>query len=86
MSIVGDNIKRFRKIKGMSLADLAKKMGNKVTRQALHRYEKGEVIPNDCMIDEICKALDIRRNQLTEPIGRIKVELGEIMWFKLSKY
>ena len=40
-------MKFLRKTQGVSLQDLGDMIGNKITRQALHRYEKGEVDPNN---------------------------------------
>lgn len=35
-----------RVLNGLSLQDLADRLGNRVSKQALHKYEKGEVLPD----------------------------------------
>ncbi|WP_221412137.1 helix-turn-helix domain-containing protein [Dysgonomonas sp. ZJ279] len=50
-------MKFLRKIRGFSLQDLANKMDNIVTRQALHRYEKGDVQPTEEMKKLILREL-----------------------------
>lgn len=59
MSVFGERFKSARLLKGYSLQDLADILENRVSRQALHRYEKGEVVPSVEMIEVIAKALDL---------------------------
>lgn len=58
MTTKGDRIKASRLAKGMTQADLAKKLG--VSPQAINKYEKGTVtnIPSD-KIDMLCKLLEV---------------------------
>ena len=69
-------------MKGFSLQDLADAMENSVSRQALHRYEKGEVIPDSEKINLLSKALDVNPDYF---FRSTKVELGEVEYRKLSK-
>lgn len=52
-----ERFKSARLLRGYSLQGLADALENKVSRQALHRYEKGEVIPDDNMLNSIAIAL-----------------------------
>jgi transcriptional regulator with XRE-family HTH domain len=54
-----DRLKSARLLNGFSLHDLATAMDNKVSRQALHRWEKGEVIPDQEKIGFLSKALNV---------------------------
>lgn len=75
--------KSARLQKGYSLADLAKAMNNIVTRQSLHKYEIGKVMPDNEMIIKIANALDKPPNYFLTPVT-VKVELGEIKYFKFK--
>ncbi|MEI9809525.1 MAG: helix-turn-helix transcriptional regulator [Bacteroidota bacterium] len=44
--LFSERFRSARSLSGLSLQDLAVKLGNKVSRQALHKYEKGAVIPD----------------------------------------
>lgn len=54
---IGDNIKKYRKIKGYRIIDLADKVN--VSKQAISLYERGEREPKLSMLSSIAKALDI---------------------------
>jgi Zn-dependent peptidase ImmA (M78 family) len=69
-------------MKGFSLQDLADALGNKLSRQALHRYEKGEVIPDSEKINLISNALNVSPDYF---FRTTKVELSEVEFRKLSK-
>ncbi|WP_050702316.1 helix-turn-helix domain-containing protein [Dysgonomonas sp. BGC7] len=87
MNIIGNNIRTQMKLNGLSLADLADKLENIVSRQALHRYVKGEVIPDNVMIEKLSKVFNVHINKLIQaPSDRVKVELGEIRYFKFRSY
>jgi transcriptional regulator with XRE-family HTH domain len=47
--LFAERLKSARSMNGLSLQDLADKLGNRVSRQALHKYEKGEVLPDSEM-------------------------------------
>lgn len=67
---------------GFSLQELADALGGHLSRQALHRYEKGEVIPDAEKINMLGKALKVSPDYF---FRTTKVELGEIEYRKLSK-
>ncbi len=75
-------LRSARLMNGFSLQDLANALENKLTRQAIHRYEKGEVIPDPETINLLAQALQIRPDYFSRVT---KVELGEIEYRKLKK-
>lgn len=60
MNQFSERLKSARVMGGLSLQELADKLNNRVTRQALHKYEKGEFMPDSEMIGLLCDALDVR--------------------------
>jgi len=80
--IFSERFKSARLMKGFSLQDLADALDNQLSRQALHRYEKGEVIPDTEKINLLSKALDVQPDYF---FRSTKVELSEIEYRQLSK-
>ena len=80
--IFAERFKSARLMKGFSLQDLADALGHKFSRQALHRYEKGEVLPDNDKINLLSKALNVTPDFFFRTTN---VELGEIEYRKLSK-
>ena len=80
--IFAERFKSARLMKGFSLQDLADALDNQLSRQALHRYEKGEVIPDSEKINLLSKALEVNPDYF---FRSTKVELGEVAFRKLSK-
>lgn len=73
-----------RKLNGMSLQDLAEKleeMGFKISRQSLHKYEQGEVLPNSEVISKLSKAMNLRSDHF---FRETKVEIGEVEFRKFT--
>lgn len=54
---IGKNIKKYRKIKGLTQLELAKDI-NKTTRM-IQKYESGEVTPSIKIIEDISKKLEV---------------------------
>ena len=79
--LFAERFKSARLMNGFSLQDVANAMGNQLTRQALFRYEKGEIFPDEEKINLLCKALNVNRDFF---FRSTKVELGEIEYRKLS--
>jgi Zn-dependent peptidase ImmA (M78 family)/DNA-binding XRE family transcriptional regulator len=77
-----ERFKSARLMNGFSLQDVANALGNQLSRQALHRYEKGEVIPDAEKINLLSKALNITPDYFFRDT---KVELGGIEYRKLNK-
>ena len=80
--IFAERFKSARLMNGFSLQDVANALGNQLTRQALHRYEKGEVIPDAEKINLLGKVLNVSPDYF---FRKTKVELDEIEYRKLSK-
>jgi len=80
--IFADRFKSARLLNGLSLQDLANLLENKVSRQALHRYEKGEVIPDSEMINHLSDALKVRPDYFFRDT---KVEIGVVEYRKLKR-
>lgn len=55
-ALFAERFKSARLMKGFSLQDLADALENQLSRQALHRYEKGEVLPDSEKIMQLSKA------------------------------
>jgi Zn-dependent peptidase ImmA (M78 family)/DNA-binding XRE family transcriptional regulator len=81
--IFAERFKAARIMGGFSLQDLADKLGNRISKQALHKYEKGEVIPDSEMIGLLSEVLNVRPEFF---FREMKVELGEIEFRKLNKF
>lgn len=81
-TLFGKRFKSARLSSGYSLQDLADALGNKVTRQALHRYEKGEVLPDSEMMGLLSDALKVRPDYFFRDS---RVEVGEINYRKLKR-
>lgn len=81
-AVFAERFKSARLMKGFSLQDLAEALDNPLSRQSLHRYEKGEVIPDSEKINLLSKALNVSPDYF---FRTTKVELSEIEFRKLSK-
>ncbi len=81
--LFAERFKSARLMNGFSLQDLSDILNNKVTRQALHKYEKGEVLPDSEMMELLCEALNVRPDYFSR---ETIVELGEVRFRKLVRY
>src|SRR5690606_41124562 len=81
-AVFAERFKSARLMKGFSLQDLADALDNQLSRQALHRYEKGEVIPDAEKINLLSKALNVSPDYF---FRTTKVELSDVEYRKLSK-
>jgi Zn-dependent peptidase ImmA (M78 family) len=78
-----ERLRTARALSGFSLQELSDKLANKVTRQALHKYEKGEALPDSEMIRLLSRVLDVSESffsRIAKP-----VELGTIEFRKAAK-
>lgn len=80
--IFAERFKSARLLNGYSLQGLADALGNKVSKQAIHKYEKGEVIPDSEMLSMLSEALNVRPDYF---FRKLTVELGSIEYRKLKK-
>lgn len=81
-AIFAERFKSARLMNGFSLQDLADALGGALSRQALHRYEKGEVIPDAEKINMLSKALNISPDYF---FRTNKVEFSDIEYRKLNR-
>lgn len=81
-AIFAERFKSARLLNGFSLQDLADALGGILSRQALHRYEKGEVIPDAEKINALSKALNISPDYF---FRTTKIEFSDIEYRKLSR-
>jgi Zn-dependent peptidase ImmA (M78 family) len=77
-----ERLKSARLMKGYSLQDLEDVLNKKVTRQSLHKYEKGDSIPDSEMLGYLCDVLDVRPDYF---FRESQVSFGEIEFRKLKK-
>lgn len=68
-----NRIKQARKIAGLSLNDLAKKICG-ISRQALHKYETGIVIPDRDMICKISIATGMNEDFFYKEDCNVKLQ------------
>ena len=60
----GENIKRLRESKGLTMKEFADKLG--VERVSVIRWEKGDTEPKFEILLKICSVLSCDLNELTE--------------------
>lgn len=75
----GTRLKLARKMAGMSLQDLSDTLTNKVTKQALSKYEQGEMNPTSEVLLAIAKALRLKPDYF---LKKKSLELGQILFRK----
>ena len=80
--LFAERLKSARMMNGLSLQDLSDKLENRVSRQAIHKYENGEVYPDSEMLNFLCEALGVRPDYFTR---ETLVELGSISFRKIEK-
>ena len=81
-AIFAERFKSARLMNGFSLQDLADALDNQVSRQALHKYEKGEVIPDAEKINRLSNALNVNPDFF---FRTNKIEFSNIEFRKLDK-
>jgi len=80
--LFAERLKSARMMNGLSLQELSDKLENRVSRQAIHKYENGQVIPDSEMLNFLCEALGVRPDYFTR---EYLVELGSISFRKIQK-
>lgn len=79
-NVFAERFKSARVLNGLSLQDLANRLENEITRQALFKYEKGEVIPNSTMLSKIANILKVHPDYFFKAS---RVQIGEVKFRKL---
>lgn len=80
-SIFSERFKSARLLSGLSLQEVADSLEKNVTRQAIYRYEKGEVLPDSKTLDELSKLFNVRSDFF---FREAKVEIGTVEYRKLK--
>src|SRR5713101_4527572 len=73
--MISDRIKLARRKAGFSLRALSAAMGEKVTAQAIGKYERGEDVPSSGVLIALTKALGVSLNYLLDTQG---IELSSV--------
>ena len=55
--MIGERLRIARRKSGLSLRDLADRMGGQVTHMAIGKYERGEMEPSSTVLIALAKAL-----------------------------
>lgn len=69
--MIADRIKLARRKAGLSLRDLAAAMNDRVTAQAIGKYERGEDIPSSGVLLALAKALNVSVSYLMDTQGLV---------------
>jgi Zn-dependent peptidase ImmA (M78 family)/DNA-binding XRE family transcriptional regulator len=80
--IFASRFKSARLRSGLSLQNLADQLGSKLSRQALHKYEKGDAIPNSEILALLSEILKVRPDYF---FSDLKIEIGNIEYRKMAK-
>jgi Zn-dependent peptidase ImmA (M78 family) len=67
--MIADRLRLARRKAGFSLRDLSDEMGNKVTAQAIGKYERGESVPSSGVLIALSKALGVSLSYLLDTQG-----------------
>lgn len=78
----GERLKSARKMSGFSMAALADKAGQAVTKQAISKYEKGLMNPGGDALIALSRALGVKSDYF---LRAQKVSLGELEFRKKSR-
>ena len=82
MKNFSERLKSARIMKGFSLQDLADEVENKLTKQALNKYEAGLMKPDQEMLFLLCKALNVRPDFF---VRETSITLENVEFRKLKK-
>ncbi len=74
--IFAQRLKSARLMAGISMQDLADRLGSRITKQAIGKYEKGLAYPNSENLIALARALEVSLDYFFRP-AEIEVELGE---------
>ena len=78
-NIFGTRLKLARKMAGLSLQELADASQNKITKQALSKYEKGLMNPSSNVILAIANTFNLKPDYF---LKKKSIELGEVLFRK----
>lgn len=75
-------LRSARKMSGLTLDALAERIGKRVTKQALNKYEQGMSYPDPGLFQPLCMALEVSPDYFTR---RKRVELEHYQFNKLGR-
>ena len=61
-------LKSIRLRRGWSLEELSNRLGNKVSKQAINKYEQAKMLPDDEVLEALLSVFEIDREYLFRPI------------------
>ena len=79
--LFADRFKSARLKSGLSLQDLANKLGNQISKQALHKYEKGNATPDSERIGLLSDAMNVRPDYF---FRETKIQIGSLAYRSLK--
>ncbi|KDM68395.1 helix-turn-helix domain-containing protein [Acidiphilium sp. JA12-A1] len=79
--MIGERLRIARRKSGLSLRDLAMRLGGQITHVAIGKYERGEMMPSSSVLIALAKALDVSLEFLAAPL---EVRLGALEFRKKS--
>ena len=79
--MIGERLRIARRKSGLSLRDVAERMGGKITHTAVSKYERGEMAPSSSVLIELAKVLDVSLEFLAAPM---EVRLGALEFRRKS--
>lgn len=79
--MIGERLRIARRKSGLSLRDVADRMGGQVTHTAISKYERDEMAPSSAVLIELTKVLDVSLEFLAAPMA---VRLGSLEFRKKS--
>ncbi len=82
MKNFSERLKSARIMKGYSLQDLADALDNAITKQALNKYEMGQMKPDSEVLLLLCNALDVRPDFF---VRETSITLENVEFRKLQK-
>lgn len=81
MENFSERLKSARKMRGWSLQELADNVSMSISKQALHKYESGQMKPTGEVLIALSKALDVKPDYFL----KASVELGVVEFRKKAK-
>ena len=67
--IFGKRLKSAREMKSLSMADLARKMSDIVSRQAIYKYEAGKMLPDSTVLIRLAEVLGVKVDYFFRPFS-----------------
>lgn len=82
-NVFGRRLNQARLIKGISMEELGQSVQPSVSRQAIHKYEKGQSMPDSRMLISLGKVLGVKPDYFFRPFT---VEIDKVMFRKKSRF